>query len=73
MEWIFNKKAFMEWIKEEVPAPMGNHFTYDLVSNVVDYVMSKTKFLGFHDFLRNLANLLPDTDYEELERFIEWR
>ena len=67
----FNRDEFIEYMREEFPEPMNYHFTYDLLENIVDFVIG----LCEHDdapenIVPNLIELIPEVKTEEVERFV---
>lgn len=63
----FNKEKFMEHLKREF-SPMDNHFTYDMVENLVDYAMqheshSKDSLCYF------LSDIIEQVEFGEVAAF----
>ena len=67
----FNRNKFIKYMREEFPEPMKHYFTYNLLENIVDFVVD----LCEHDdapenIVQNLVDLIPLVKTEEVERFI---
>ncbi len=63
----FNKEKFMDYMKQEF-SPMDNHFTYDMVENLVDYAIqhkSHTK----DDLCFFLSDIIPEVEFGEVAIF----
>lgn len=68
-------EVFMDYLKEQFPGCIEDHFTYDLIKNLIDYVYRE------HGHTKNsaraiIASILPEVTYEELEAYLpdfdEW-
>lgn len=68
-------KVFMNYLKEQFPGCIEDHFTYDLIKNLIDYVYRE------HGHTKNsaraiIASILPEVTYEELDAYLpdfdEW-
>lgn len=68
-------EAFMNYLKEQLPGCIDNHFTYDLIVNIIDYAYrERGHSKGSARAL--IACVLPEVTYEELEAYLpdfdEW-
>lgn len=68
-------EVFMNYLKEQFPGCIEDHFTYDLIKNLIDYVYRE------HGHTKNsaraiIASILPEVTHEELEAYLpdfdEW-
>ncbi len=68
-------EVFMNYLQEQFPGCIEDHFTYDLIKNLIDYVYRE------HGHTKNsagaiIASILPEVTYEELEAYLpdfdEW-
>ncbi len=60
-----NKELFMNYMKKEF-SPMDNHFTYDLVSNVVDYVTDNYEGAQRDEMF---LKLIPEITEDDLQKY----
>lgn len=56
-------EVFMNYLKEQFPGCIEDHFTYDLIKNLIDYVYRE------HGHTKNsaraiIASILPEVTYE---------
>ena len=52
---FINKEEFLHYLHEEFPEPMRNHFTYDLIDNLIDYIENHCDGLEYaHEILVNI-------------------
>ena len=66
MKW-FDIEEFMEYMREEFPEPMRNHFTYDLLQNTIEYLMEQ--FDDNKEFASVIVGIVPEITDEEVLRF----
>lgn len=68
-------EKFVNYLKEQFPGCIEDHWTYDLVKNLIDYAYrthghSKGSAKGI------IYSILPEVDFEEIDRFLpdfdEW-
>lgn len=67
--------AFMEYLKEQFPGCIENHFTYDMIVNLIDYAYRNHGHSK--GAARNIVySILPEVTPEEMEKFLpdfdEW-
>lgn len=60
---------FMNYLKNEFPNCFDNHFTYDLVENLVNYAY-KTHGHSKGSARAIVCEILPEVDIAELERYL---
>lgn len=63
-----NKSQLLDYLREEFPESMRNHFTYDMVENLVDWV--ETHCDGLYEAHEMIVNVIPEVTMEEIEPFI---
>lgn len=63
----FNIDDFMEYIHEEFPEPLKNHFTYDLVENIINYVIDQVDETD--EFISIIIKIIPEVTENEYRRF----
>lgn len=66
MEW-FSLNEFMEFMREEFPEPMKNHFTYDLLQNTIEYLMNS--FDNNKELAQSICEIVPEITEEEVLKF----
>lgn len=66
-EWWFFKNGFMDWIREEFPTPLANHFTYDMLENIIDYVLDTTETQA--EFVEAMLKIVPEV---EEDKWVAW-
>lgn len=66
MKW-FDLEAFMEYMRTEFPEPMKYHFTYDLVQNIVEYLMEQ--YEDNTHLAHEISELIPEVTEEEVLKF----
>ena len=59
----------MHYLKAEFPSVFNNHFTYELVENLVDYAY-KTHGHSKGSARAIVCEILPEVDEEELKQFL---
>lgn len=68
-------ERFMGYLKEQFPGCIDDHWTYDLVKNLIDYAYRN------HGHSKGVArnivySILPEVDVEEIEKYLpdfdEW-
>jgi len=64
------KRKLLDYIKEEWPEPMENHFTYDLVKNVIDFADSNWPE-DIWMAVYHIVNIVPELTAEELTAILE--
>lgn len=64
----FNTYGFMAWLKEEFPECVDTSWNYDLVENLIDYVLENEE--SMYMFTRRLYDILPEVTISEIERFV---
>lgn len=63
----FDIDEFMEYMRNEFPEPMRNHFTYDLLQNTVEYLMEQfddNTYLAY-----TISEVVPEVTEEEVLKF----
>lgn len=63
----FSSDEFIEYIRTEFPKPMKNHFTYNLLENIVNYLMEE-----FDDntcLAYTISKIIPEITEEEVLKF----
>ena len=60
---IIDVEGLLEYIRENFPNPLENHFTYDLVKNVLNLANSFSYPTLF------LEKMIPEITEEEISRF----
>ncbi len=58
----------IQYIADEFPEPMENHFTYDMVSNIIKYA---AKNFARNDALYHIAEIIPEVSTDELAPVLE--
>lgn len=66
----FNKEGFMNWLKEEFPGVIDAHWNYDLVENIIDYVIDN-KNTSDDELAIFLSSMLPEIEYTEIAKFCD--
>lgn len=66
-EWYFFLDGFMDWVRDEFPDPLKNHFTYDMLENIIQYVLDTTETQS--EFLEAMIKIVPEITEEE---WMEW-
>lgn len=67
-DWWFFKDGFMDWLMSEfVDVGLITHWTYDLVTNLIDYGLTVTETPN--DFIGMMLNIVPEVTYDE---WYEW-
>ena len=56
-------EKLLHYIHEEFPQPMSNHFTYDLVGNIICYAVDN---LPSDMVLYFIAEMIPEVEVDEL-------
>ncbi|MBD5584698.1 MAG: hypothetical protein HDQ88_06420 [Clostridia bacterium] len=69
-EFTFDRNGFLNHMIDQFPMVMSNHFTHDLVENVVDLVI-ESHGEDVDDFVRTLAKNVPELEPEEVCLFVE--
>ena len=66
---MLNKEKFLSYLLDNFSA-MENHFTYELVENIIDYGLKNhdTTVNGLKWFL---TSIIPELEENEIEMFIE--
>lgn len=64
-----NKEGLMNYIKEEFPETIDNHWNWDLLENIIDYGM-ENKDYSVGQLVNFLEEMIPEITLEEIERFI---
>lgn len=67
MLWTFDMEGFMSYMVAEFPEPMSNHFTYDLVQNVVED--AQMQYLETNHFAAMLSSRIPEVTKEDVLMF----
>lgn len=65
-----NKNEFLDYLREEFPEPMQNHFTYDMVDSIIDWI--ETHCDGLDEAHEMIVNIIPEVTMEEVEPFINY-
>ena len=60
-------EKFMEWAHENFPKPLSNHFTYDLLENVVTYANEN---FSRSEIVDKLLWIVPEVTKDEWESFL---
>lgn len=61
-----NVAGFMQYMKEQFPEPLSNHFTYNLLENLVfDFLTQYGEELA----PELLATIIPEIDKREISQF----
>lgn len=64
-----NKEEFYNYIKEDFPGTIDNHWNWDLMENIIDYgIENKNYSVG--QLANFLKGIIPEVTLEEIERFI---
>ena len=66
MKW-FDIEAFMEFMRNEFPEPMKNHFTYDLLQNTIEYLMDQ--FDDNTELASMISEIVPEVTEKEVLKF----
>ena len=66
MKW-FDIEEFMEYMRTEFSEPMKNHFTYDLLENIVSYLMEQ--YEDNKCLAHAICEIVPEATEEEVLRF----
>ena len=66
-KWWFFTDGFMDWARKEFPEPLSNHFTYDMLKNIINYVLDKTETR--EEFLETMISIVPEVTKVE---WFEW-
>lgn len=66
MKW-FDIDEFMEYMRNEFPEPMRNHFTYNLLKNTIEYLMEQ--FDNSTHLAYTISEIVPEVTEEEVLRF----
>ena len=64
-EWWFFVNGFMDFMREEFPEPLSNHFTYDLLENIVNKLILLTD--DRNQLTDWLEDIIPEVKREEIE------
>lgn len=64
-----NKEGLMNYIKEEFPGTIDNHWNWNLLENIIDYGI-KNKNYSEVQLVNFLDGIIPEVTLEEIERFI---
>ena len=67
---FINKEELLHYLHEEFSEPMRNHFTYNLIDNLIDYTENHCD--GLEDAHEILVNIIPEVTMEEIEPFINY-
>jgi hypothetical protein len=67
-DWWFFKNGFMDWVHEKFPVPFSNNFTYELLDNLIDYVLDKSE--TSIQFIDSMFEIVPEITYEEWEEWL---
>lgn len=67
--FIFNKEAFLKWVKNKFPNTIDNHFTYDMMENIIDYAIER-KSVAPEQLINFLSYIIPEVTEEEYMDFI---
>ena len=62
--WFF-VGGFMDFMREEFPEPMSNHFTYDLLENMINKMIDLTEYQS--ELADWLEEIIPEVTREEIE------
>ena len=60
---------FLSYMHDTFPEPMSNHFTYDLIRNLVVYAYEKKGHTSW-SALYMIADIIPEVDAGELEEYL---
>ena len=66
MKW-FDVERFMEFMRNEFPEPMKYHFTFDLLENMINYLMEQ--FDDNTQLAHTISEIVPEVTEEEVLRF----
>lgn len=64
-----NIKTFMEFLRNEFPTVMDNHFTMDMVENLIRYAY-KHKGHSKDSARFMIFDILPEVGWEEIEFYL---
>jgi hypothetical protein len=64
-----NKEKLLHYLKSQF-SPMDNHFTYDMVENLIDYGM-RYHNVSQHQLAYFLSDIIPETEFDELDKIIK--
>lgn len=67
-KWQFHSNEFMNWVREEFPDPLRNHFTYDMLENIVGWIANRCETA--EEFLISITNIVPEVTSEEWKKFL---
>lgn len=67
MKW-FKNEEFMEYIRTEFPEPMKYHFTYDLLENIIKYLMEEFEDNTYY-LAHTISEIIPEITKEEVLKF----
>lgn len=62
------KQKIIDYIREQFPEPMSNHFTYELVENVIAFADEN---MNPDMVILHISNMIPELKIEELARLFE--
>lgn len=65
---MFDKEKCLQWIKEEFPGCLDNHFNYDLMENLIDWAM-ENKNVSKNQMINFLVDIVPEITMEEWQQF----
>lgn len=68
--FTFDRNGFIDYIIDQFPMTMSNHFTYDLVENVTGLVLTHYGDT-VDDFVSNLCKNVPELEPKEVMPFIK--
>lgn len=69
MENIFDTDGFMLWLKEEFPGCIDNHWSFNLVENIIGYCI-KHNPLGKDQLAYWISDMLPEVEFLEVAKFV---
>ncbi len=65
-----DKKELLDYLRQEFSEPMRNHFTYDMVENIIDWIEIHCD--GLDEAHEMIVNIIPEVMMEEIEPFINY-
>lgn len=65
---MLEKEKCMQWIKEEFPDVLDNHFNWDMMENLIDWA-HENKNVAKGQMINFLTLIVPEITAEEWERF----
>lgn len=64
-----DKEGLMNYIKEEFPGTIDNHWNWNLLENILDYGV-ENKYYSVGQLANFLEEIIPEMTLEEIEQFV---